>query len=106
PDGYVIYLERTTTRIGRSVTSSLGRRTLGNPAASPARPPRRFWFSGCVGVTCTSRRRSSEHGLPQLLPANACPGYLSSRLMRSVRGVGVTGTLKISANAWAMDGFL
>src|SRR5437016_4910171 len=96
-----------------SVTSSVGRRPLGQPAGSVLNAaPSRLWLSGAVGATLKSSRSSSEHGMPQFEPASACPGYLSRMLIRSVRLdlgdplIGTTGTPYTSSNAVAMTGLV
>src|SRR5215471_18094761 len=69
-----------------SVTSSLGRRPFGYPAGSLLNAaPSRLCISGAVGGTRRSSRNSSAHGLPQSVPFSGWPGYLSRRLIRSVR---------------------
>src|SRR6476661_4712785 len=50
PSGVPISLP-ATTRSAMSVTSSFGRRPLGQPALSPASTPSRFWLAGGVGAT-------------------------------------------------------
>src|SRR6266480_6285513 len=96
-----------------SVTSSFGRRPFGQPAGSVLNAaPSRLWFSGAVGGTRKSSRRSSEHGTPQFEPASAWPGYLSRIPIRSVRLdfgealIGTTGTPYTSSNAVAITGFV
>ena len=102
-----------TTRMAMSVTSSLGRRPLGQPAgsgvglpaASCASTVRRFWSAAGVGGTVRSSRSSSEHGLSLEQPFGFWPAYFSSTATRSLRGVAGIGMPKARFKTAASLGF-